>query len=77
MPAYHVEPRRFRHPWALAGRAKASPQGRERHGRAVVREVQIGASEEGQLHARLERRELRRFVRAVFFPLLVEKATAA
>ena len=45
--------------------------------RAISREAQVGASEEGQLHARFERRELGRFVRAVFCCALVEEASAA
>jgi hypothetical protein len=50
---------------------------RERHGRAISREAHVGASEKGQLHARFERRELGRFVRAVFCCTLVEKPAAA
>jgi len=70
-----VEARHFRDPRALARTARASLLSRER--RAVFREAQIGASNEGQLHACLERRELRRLVRAIFCYALVEKAAAA
>ena len=73
----HIEPRRFRHPRALARSAKASLLSRERHGRAISREVNVGASEEGYLHARFERRELGRLVRAVFCCAFVEEAAAA
>ena len=73
----YVEPRRFRHPRALARSTEASFLSRERHRRAVFREVHVGASEEGQLHARFERRELGRFVRAVFCCALVEETAAA
>ncbi len=73
----HIEPRRFRHPPALARSAKASLLSRERHGRAISREVHVGASEEGYLHARFERRELGRLVRAVFCCAFVEEAAAA
>ena len=73
----HVESRRVRHPRAFAGRAEASLLSRERHRRAISPEAHIGASEEGQLHARFERREIGRFVRKVFFSALVEEAAAA
>jgi hypothetical protein len=43
----------------------------------ISRETHVGASDEGQLNARLERRERRRLARAVFFPLLVKKDSAA
>jgi hypothetical protein len=73
----HVEPRRFRHPRALARSTEASLLSRERHRRAISREAHVHASEEGQLHARFERRELGRFVRKGFFGALVEEAAAA
>ena len=70
-----VEARHFRDPRALARTARASLLSRER--RAVFREAQTGASKEGQLHAGLERRELRRLVRAICCYALVEEAAAA
>ena len=42
----HVEPRRFRHPRALARCAKPSLLSRERRWRAISREAHVGASEE-------------------------------
>ena len=66
-----------RHTRAVAGRAEASLLSRERHRRAISPEAHIGASEEGQLHTRFERRELGRFVRSVFFSTLIEEAAAA
>ncbi len=54
-----------------------APRPHSRKRRAKFASVVVGASEEGQLHARLARRELGRFVRAVFCYALVEEAAAA
>jgi hypothetical protein len=49
----------------------------ERHRHATFLEGEIGAVDQRQLHARFERGELGRLVRAVFGGALVDKAAAA